>query len=361
MKKNTKKHTEIYKIDDILDNHFNNIIQNTNIILNICIFYINYNVKLPFLQYLLFKNKDSTNDEVLTFPFKIMKKGENILIQSKKIFKEIIGDEKNPLGFLQNNEQVYVFFHVDMEINNTSLMYRKNEWWWTLIDEICNSRKLINFPIHQTVYSIFYLNPKLIYLIENNKEYEIPIVGYYGTSSNLLNYVTTLGIKASIEREFGPFYYFKNFIGATRRAGWSSNYKKIYIEDTNIVKTNGQYKQGGYVRFALFTGISKIIMYRKSSKFHNFISYFDNKQKENQKEIVKYKKNINNLKNKWVESYDSLIINNIKYKNIDGYYNLNKAIIIKDFNSFTPLSSHLLDSKTLKELWDPFYKKYNIL
>ena len=346
-----KKNKEIYKIKDILDNHFNNVVQDSDIILNICIFNIHYNYKFPFLQYLLYKH-----DDIITFPFEIIKKNENILLKSKKIYNDIIGENKNPLGFLQNNENVYVFFNNETHTNNMSLKYKKDEWWWTLIDEICNSKKIINFPIHETVYSIFYLNPKLIYLIEDNKKYEIPTVGYYGTSSNLLNYVATLGIKANVEREFGPFYYFRNFIGSTRRAGWSSNYKKIYMEDNNIVKKNGQYKQGGYVRFALFTGVSKIIMYRKSSKFHNFISYFDNKHKENQNEIVKYKENINNLKNKWVESYDSLVISNVKYKNLDGYYNLNKEIVIKDFNRFTPLSSHLLDSKTLKELWDPLQK-----
>ena len=61
-----KKNTEIYKIDNILDNHFNNIIQNTDIILNICIFNINYNAKFPFLQYLLYKN----NNEYLEIPRK---------------------------------------------------------------------------------------------------------------------------------------------------------------------------------------------------------------------------------------------------------------------------------------------------
>lgn len=352
-----------YNISDIIETHFNKISKNKDIILHICIYSITHNnittdTEYPFIQYLLYKNLDDMG-EVLTFPFIKINTSDNVLVKSKEMYTKITKEKQNPLGFLQNDKNIYVFFEYQKD-NNIEFLSKKDTWWWALIDEICNNKKVINCNVHNSVYKIFYSNPTLIYLLdENKKPYEIPSVGYYGTPSQLMNYVSTLGIKANVEREFGPFYYFNNFIGSTRRAAWTSNYKKMYIGNENIVNTDGRYKDGGYIRFAMFLGITKVILYRDNSDYHKFISILDKKasttdSKSNNDKIIK-------LKNNWVENYDSLIISNIKYKKIDGYYNINKKIILKNFNQFTPLSTHFLNLKTLKNIWDPFYEKYNIL
>tara|TARA_B100000900_G_scaffold414854_1_gene442777 strand:+ start:624 stop:1583 length:960 start_codon:yes stop_codon:yes gene_type:complete len=317
--------------------------------------------KYPFIQYYLYKNNNNEHHDLITFPFIKINTSNNILKKSKDLYKELTNNDNKPDGFIQRGKNVYVFFNgnnIDNGCINTTLIQRNDNWWWTLIDEICNSKTVVNFKIHESVYSIFYNYPELIYLIDKktNTTYEIPTAAYYGTSQNLLNYVSTLGIKANIEREFGPFYYFNNFIGSTRRAGWSSNYKNIYMDNKTLTKNNGEYKEGGYVRFAIFLGNSKVIQYRKNSKFYNFIAYFENNDKKDY-----YKKHIQDLKNKWTKSYDSIVISNIKYKNTDNYYNINKQIILKDYDNFISLSYHMLDTSTLKHLWDPFYEKYNIL
>ena len=72
------------------------------------------------------------------------------------------------------------------------------------------------------------------------------------------------------------------------------------------------------------------------------------------------KKKADLAKGKWADKYDSLFIPKIKYKKIDGYYNINPVYIIKDFSQQIPLSIHSLDTKTLKSNWDPFFNKYSL-
>ena len=77
----------------------------------------------------------------------------------------------------------------------------------------------------------------------------------------------------------------------------------------------------------------------------------------------KNKKNEKLLKHgisKWTNKYDSLFLGNIKYKNLSGYFNINPEIILKNFNQQISLTSHDIDTKSLKHNWDPNYKNYLI-
>ena len=61
---------------------------------------------------------------------------------------------------------------------------------WTLIDEICNHKKCITFPIHKSVTNLFLHNPKLIYLKDKKKLcIEVPSVAYMADSQELFNYI----------------------------------------------------------------------------------------------------------------------------------------------------------------------------
>ena len=113
--------------------------------------------------------------------------------------KSLFGEIFNPTGYIQNNDGIFLFFNIPF----TSLIVRnivygnKEAYIWTIIDEICNHRKVITFPIHQSVSNIFLQNPKLIYLKDKNKLcIEVPSVAYIGDSHELLNYIATLGIKS---------------------------------------------------------------------------------------------------------------------------------------------------------------------
>ena len=160
-----------------------------------------------------------------------------------------------------------------------------------------------------------------------------------------------MGIKASSSRTFGPYYHFNNYIQSFRGA-WSSNYKKREIDSKIVTDDNGLLNCPGFVRFAIFTNKTRVVLYRPTDPFYEYIKNLDTT-----KDNIKNK--IPNIK--WAKNHDSIIVSNFKFKNLSGYFQTNTLFVQKSFDSFTSLSYHYIDKKTLKPVWDPFYKKYNIL
>ena len=89
---------------------------------------------------------------------------------------------------------------------------------------------------------------------------------------------------------------------------------------------------------------------RPTDPFYEYIKNYDTVDQN--KKIVKLK---------WAKKYDSIVISNLKYKNIEGYFQVNTKFVTKSFDTFTALSYHLIDKKSLKPNWDPFYNDYSIL
>ena len=179
------------------------------------------------------------------------------------------------------------------------------------MDEICNQKKYITFDIHKSVTNLFLQNTKLIYLKDKNKLcIDIPSVAYIGESQELLNYIATMGIKASAVRLFGPYYYFNTFEKAVRNAGWSNNYEKREIFNKSITDENGQYIQGGLVRFAIFLGNYRVVLDRKTDPMIPYVNLMEDVNKPTKKIITK----LNKGKGKWAEVYDSITISNFENK-----------------------------------------------
>ena len=66
------------------------------------------------------------------------------------------------------------------------------------------------------------------------------------------------------------------------------------------------------------------------------------------------------IKGMWTTYYQGLQVGVIKFKNLSGYFNITPFTVIKDFNQFTSLSYHMIDKKSVKPNWDPFYEHYYI-
>ena len=180
---------------------------------------------------------------------------------------------------------------------------------------------------------------------------------YYGGSEQLLSYISSLGIKASAVRTFGPYYYFTDFKKSIRTGGWSSNYEKLEMFNSLITDANGKFKQGGVVRFALFLGNYRVILNRKNDPINSYVRgiYDESLSKKRKEKFIK--KN----KGKWTDEYDSLQISNFKNTKKNGYFVYNTEYITKQFNNFTSLSTHLIDKNTLKANYDPDYELYDII
>ena len=359
----------IYNISKILNTDYDTITYDKNSNIYICVYNIikeipNRNIDSPYLKYLLYKyptSKANTNN-LLTFPFKKWdnKKNKPSTI-ADNLFKQLFNYDKSSNGFLNYKSNYYFFYNHENYVQENNILKKNNQLWWGLIDEICNHKKILYFPIHYETYSLFYNFPDLIYLIKNNKKCEIPSVSYFGNSIELLSYIATFGVKSNPIKMFGPYYYYGSFKRMIGHAGWHSNYTKREVFGKFINDENGKYKQGGIIRFALFLGNTKVILNRKKDIFNWIIKFYDTKKFNTKEKTDKFYKKMSSSKGLWTKYYDSLILGNIKYKNLSGYFNLNTQYITKNHNQQIPLSIHLLDMSSLKNNWDPTYDKYEIL
>ena len=272
----------IYGISSILKTDYKSIKYNNNTNIYVCIYNIiqnipNRNIKSPILRYLLYKYKNSNDktNNILTFPFQKWSSNiESPLKISNKLFNTLLQYSNTPLGFIKYNSNIYFFYeHIDNNLNVKKKL-KNDEFWWSYIDEICNHKKIIYFPVHYNTFSIFYNYTQLIYLVNNNIKYEIPTICYFGNTIEVLSYIATFGIKSNPVRHFGPYYYYGDFRKMIAHSGWHSNYTKREIFGKYINNSDGKYKQGGLIRFALFLGNSKIILNKKSDPFY-YIKHHD--------------------------------------------------------------------------------------
>ena len=324
----------------------------------ICFYKISKNNdSLPFLQYLLYKYPEGKN-ETFIFPFDIYHSSKKPIHIANKLAYSLVNKEQIDFkGIISNSQGHYFFYHYLDNSINLEFKNRNFELWWGLIDEICNHNKLINFPIHKSVYTLFYNYPKLIFIADQkNNNIEIPIVAYFGGSKEIISYVASVGMRLNAEKAYGSYYYLGSYENQIRNAGWSPNNRIIHYFNKPVSDDNGKLFNGGLIRYALFLKNSRTILYRKTDPFYWYFKYLEGDSKNSDK----IKKKADLSKGRWAESNDSLMISRVKFKNIDGYYNVNPIYIIKDFSQQIPISIHSLDITTLKSNWDPFYKKYYI-
>ena len=352
----TECHHFQYPLEDILNTNFKDISPTYNKIA-VCPFFITtcknrHGIPKPYLQYLLYKYPSKTKNvgNLLVFPFIDVKNKVNLLSEANKLIHKIINVKLHPKGFLENNNIIYVFYNLS-EVDDYSeqprteqqwlkLIKKSSSLWWVMIDEICNHKKSLYFPIHKSVANLFYKNPILIYLMQNSKRIDIPIAAYYGNYYKFLPIIASLGQKPSTwpGGEFGPFFYFTDYIGAFRYAGWTKNYEKRKVYGIQIADENGKIIKGGIIRFALFMEKTQVLLNMKDSKITDYINKKDNK---------------------WTQHYQSLYLGRIPYIN-GSVWRMNPEFVVKEFEQQIPLSMHLVDMSSLKATWDPLYTGYRI-
>lgn len=345
-----------YNLNDVLKTDFSQLKHSPNTFVYACCFRVivsipNKIIQHPFLEYLLYKYppSNSNHSNLCIFPFRIL--GKDTINQcKKKLINDVYSKNLDCLGYIKNTKGIFLFFEIPYKNYKVSLLKKKTQLWWTTISEICNSKKILNFPVHNSVTKLFYNNPKLIFLKnKNNINIQIPTVVYYSETKQLLPFISIMGIKSSSSRAFGPYYYFTDYIN-TFRGSWTSNYKKREIDSKIITDDNGLLLCPGFVRFVLFVNKPRVMLNRPTDPFYEYIKNYDTVDQN--KKIVKLK---------WAKKYDSIVISNLKYKNIEGYFQVNTKFVTKSFDTFTALSYHLIDKKSLKPNWDPFYNDYSIL
>jgi len=324
-----------YNISDILETDTNKISNKINLIF-VCIYVIidsknRINVPLPYLQYLLFKyqntNKKFPNHCI--FPF-IKAKNKNYKTNANNLVNKLLETKIDAEGFIESNNNIFFFYNYT-SVNNPIIHIpnkkQNTQLWWTNIDEICNQKKIIYFPIHKSVWKLFLNYPNLIYIKDSNKKnIEIPIIGYYGDYYKFVPMIATLGQKiANPKKGYDNFFYVTDFKKAVRYACWTSNYSSRTFGDLLITDKNGKYEKGGIIRFAVF--MNKTYCPNKWLSIDELNIHQESKD------------------------FDSLYIGRTLKK--DGsYISIAPSYIVKDFKQQVPLSIHYIDNSKLPPIWN---------
>ncbi len=322
-----------YEIEKNLETSVQNISNNIEHVF-VCIYYIisnktRINIEYPFILYLLYKYKKQNKkfSNTCVFPFVKHKKNKNHQSEADSLVKELTGSKLKTKGFIEMNSNIYFFYDYDVlskTIRHISNKKQNENLWWSLIDEICNHKKLIYFPIHKSVWSLFLNYSNLIFLKDKEgSNIEIPIVTYYGDYYKLLPIVSTLGQNLANNRGYGDYYYLTTFKKAVRYACWTVNYAERIINNEVVTDKNGMFKKGGVVRYATFM----------------FKTFCQTKPIE-----------INKSK-KWSEKYDSLYVG--RSSKPDGsFISIEPKYVVKKFEQAIPLSYHLINQKNIPQVWD---------
>ena len=329
----------------------------------VCMYRINTSGLKPFLEYCFHKDKS----DLLSFPILRYKAKKSVQDEGSDFIKYIFQVEKTCDFFLRIKEgHNYLFYEIPSpKTYNVEFKKRKSQWWWALMTEIINYKKIMQFHIHPHIYSVFTMNPSLIYLKDSEHNIiEVPEVGFHGTYFDLLNFISTFGLRPStLNAMLGPYYYFGTFRKAVRYAGWTSTYKSREVDGEMIADEKGRYKRGGIARFAVFLGRMKALLnHPQDNEDWSDLVTKRIKDEPRNADWEKLTIKLHDHNGKWAEEYNSIYVGRVKLRpDRGGLFMKNPEFVVKSFEQQFILTTHELDQKTLKDKWDGNYEHYNIL
>lgn len=235
-------------------------------------------------------------------------------------------------------EQPYALMDITgIDISGICLS-RNSLVWFALPSEIINVKTICNIEIDLDAVNLFTNSPKLG-LLKNpttNQPYINPDVVYTGGDIKMVEFNSTFGInKNKIYNRCGDYYYFfRSFSHAVKYGGWAKDLETNTHSSTGrlvIENEHGRYVTGGINRFALFI----------EGNFHI----------EKETEFM--------LTDQEIETIypEPCVI--ICYS---GTHNYNPDVLVKNNDSFIPLTYHKLNKESLDEQFVPEKKtNYTII
>ena len=168
-----------YRIKDVLSSQdiLKTNLENT---VFICCYTINTSGLKPFIQYLLYLDYNTSEENSLFyFPFIESKKGTTIKKQVSDYIDSLTDDtlDYNLHGSLMNKGNMCVFVEIQNMENNNSIFgeekifdVRENKLLFCSLDEIINSAKVFNLIIHNSVSSILTSHPEILFLYNKSSK-----------------------------------------------------------------------------------------------------------------------------------------------------------------------------------------------
>lgn len=341
----------------------NDSIYNTNVLNNklplfksektiqICIYKIvNRKFIAPFLLILLYKN---SNDKCIFPNFKTSEEVSTAVDSKLDIIYQNLKTKPEYIGYRETQHNIYLFYKDTQEYNLTNIS-KNDKWWWATIFEIVNDKKILNFNIERSVYSIFYKEPILTSLFnKKNNKYSSGNVLYFGASENYISFIASLGLpKESPTSNLGPYYYFYTYVGAGRRAIWTQSRKSEEYNGELITRNEyGVHIRGGLVRFILFGNTPKYFLNREDDlEDKSDISQDLAKESSFIKETLK----IRDVDGNWAINHDIAYIGST-YISTDKKHKPRRLYAqwaAKDYYQYTSLSYHYINTDIFSNVKD---------
>jgi len=352
----------IYKYEGLsilktdIDEHLSNIdTKDGNVTVHICGYHINKNHKYPFLEYLLFKNNKEKGDN-LHFPKYEFTNHMDVITMSLTVI-DMMGltyskcSEFNFKGYLNDKNNVYLFFDCSGFKMDGCKMSRMNDLWMVTVDEIINQKKVCQFPIDTSVTEFFKMNEELMFItnINSGEIFETPSVVYSGVARNKLDLFTSFGIpRGGTNAILGNYYYFTDYQNAIKMTG----------------KFNGENHNSGLIRFAVFLGKTKVLLnspddVADESKITENMLFTSQGDDGSEYKNIRMQLRISDRDGLWTNQYDSVYIGRLEMD--DGSVFTNYPMwVVKEYEQQVVLSNHIIDKKTLGEKWSRDETYYTI-
>jgi hypothetical protein len=335
--------------------------------IHICAFHINMSGTIPFLEYFFRKNKknDQINADKFVFPSFTYEGDIDPLIRAETIMELLMYAYKCPTsflyeGFLQDDthSNYYLFFNCSNEEIGVHDLYRDNEMWLLTMDEILNTKEVCgNFFVDQEVTQFFEENPDFIYLKNKyNKNYEVPVIAYIGTTATKSSYISIFGNGKSDEKSiFGSNYYFYDYNTSAKMAIDEENSRKntntTSVKPVTIMNWLNSTEMEGcsIIRFALFMGKTHVITNcskdpsDSSETTHEMLKEDSTCATLSHRQLINYLR-ISDRGSSWTEEYDSVFLGKGVELDDDTVMNHSNTYVTKNYEQQIPLSCHFLES-----------------
>ena len=362
---------------------------NEDVKLNLCIYQINTSCEIPFLEFLMLRQKHEKK-KVFEFPhFDYVSSKRTVLQQAEHYVSHTLatldndndhnGDEESEekndngitkfRGFFKHSSKkgttkktqpnIYLFFQKYFKkLKHPPQLSKQNDVWWIVTSEIVNFKKVMYTDVDASIYELFIRNPEIMHLYDcKGRLLETPTVCYYGDQFQKIKYLAFFGLlKAPIKSSFGPFYVATNFLSSMKYACYTHDQKsfELYSGESITSGKHGKYKEGGVLRMVLFIG-----------KMKAFLKDDPPDDSQISQELAKTDESIDKLmalrdsNGNWTEEYDTAYSGLYFVALQEGAVAVNTVEwFFKNYNHSAVISYHKMDTADIPDKFDVDYTNY---